>query len=259
MNKGCDNMKPALVFPYLPSGKVTKAITSGEASEEILNSLRKLGIEIILTEPHPLLPSPLSYHVDMQMVNIDEGVFVYAPGVSKNTLEELDNLGFELIRGSCEPKDRYPFDVAYNCAIVGKNAFLNPKYTDPIVLELLVKNNIKLNPVKQGYAKCSTAVVSDEALITADPNIYKKAVEAGLDALLIPPQKNIILRGYDYGFIGGCSGLISNKEIAFFGDLYSLDAGKDIINFCQKHGKEPVSLAKGNLADLGGLFPLTSV
>jgi len=252
-------MKPALVYPYLPSGKVTKAITSGETSEEILNSLKSLGMDIILTEPHPSLPLPVSYHVDMQMVNISEGIFVYAPGVSENTLEKLKNLGFEMISSSLELKDSYPFDIAYNCAIVGKNAFLNPKYTDPIVLELLVKNNIKLNPVKQGYARCSTAVVSDEAIITADFMIHKKAVEAGLDALLISPQKNIILKGYDYGFIGGCSGLVSDKEIAFFGDLHTINAGDDVIRFCEKHGKKAISLAKGNLMDLGGLFPLTSV
>lgn len=252
-------MKPALVYPYLPSGRVKKAIVSGEASEEIVDSLKELGIDIIFTEPCSSLPSPLSYHVDMQMVNISEGVFVYAPEVSENTLRELKKLGFELISGLTTFKDHYPFDVAYNCAIVGKNVFLNPKYTDPVVIELLVKNNIRVNPVKQGYAKCLTAVVSEEAIITADLQIYKKAVETGLDALLIPPQKNIIINGYDYGFIGGCSGLISDKEIAFFGDLNTLNAGDVIFEFCKKHGKKTISLARGNLIDLGGLFPLTSV
>ncbi|NLP00381.1 MAG: hypothetical protein GX386_08845 [Clostridiaceae bacterium] len=252
-------MEPALVNPYLPSGRVTKAIASGDISEEILNSLKESGTDIIFTEPHPSLPSPLSYHADMQMVNVSEGVFVYAPGVSEKMLEKLKKLGFELIRGSVTLKNYYPFDVAYNCAVVGENAFLNPRYTDPIVLELLVKNNIRLNPVKQGYAKCSTAVVSEEAIITADLQIYRKAVDAGLDALLIQPQKNIILKGYDYGFIGGCSGLISDKEIAFFGDISTLENGDAISKFCTKHGKEAISLAKGYLVDLGGLFPLTSV
>ena len=252
-------METTLVYQYLPSGKVTNAIVSGDISEEILNSLKELGIDIIFTEAHSSLPLPLSYHVDMQMVSIGEGTFVYAPGVSENALEKLKNLGFELIRGSVTLKDRYPFDVAYNCAIVGKNAFLNPKYTDPIVLELLVKNNISLNPIKQGYAKCSTAVVSEEAIITADLHIHRKAVEAGLDALLIRPQKSIILEGYDYGFIGGCSGLISDKEIAFFGDISTLKEGDAICEFCKKHGKKVTSLAKGKLIDLGGLFPLTSV
>lgn len=252
-------METTLVYRYLPSGRVTNAIISGDISEEIFNSLKELGIDIIFTEAHSSLPLPLSYHADMQMVNVGEGVFVYAPGVSENALAKLKKLGFELIRGSVMLKNRYPFDIAYNCAIVGKDAFLNPKYTDPIVLELLVKNNIRLNPIKQGYAKCSTAVVSEEAIITADLQIHRKAVEAGLDALLIRPQKNIILEGYDYGFIGGCSGLISDKEIAFFGDLSTLQDANVICGFCTKHGKKAISLAKGNLIDLGGLFPLTSV
>ncbi len=247
------------MYQYLPSGRVTNAIVSGDISEEILNSLKDLGIDIIFTKAHSSLPLPLSYHVDMQMVNIGEGIFIYAPGVSEITVKKLKKLGFELIKGSARLKDRFPFDVAYNCAIVGKNAFLNPKYTDPIVLEFLVKNNIRLNPIKQGYAKCSTAIVSEEAIITADVQIHRKAVAAGLDALLIRPQKTIILEGYDYGFIGGCSGLISDKEIAFFGDINTLEDGDAICEFCKKHGKKVISLAKGNLVDLGGLFPLTSV
>lgn len=252
-------MEPTLVYPYLPSGRVTNAIVSGDASKEIISSLIEYGMDLILTEAHSSLPLPLSYHADMQMVNICMGVFVYAPGTSQNILFKLKRLGFELIEGTVPVKDHYPFDVAYNCAIVDKNAFLNPKYTDSIILEFLAKNNIKVHPVKQGYTKCSTAVVSKEAVITADLQIYGKAVEAGLDALLIPPQKDIVLKGYDYGFIGGCSGLISDKEIAFFGDLRTVESMGDISRFCLKHGKKVISLAEGNLMDLGGLFPLSSV
>ncbi len=252
-------MDKTLVNLYLPSGKVTDAIISGDISEKIIESLMKFGIELIYTETHPSLPLPLSCHPDMQMVNIGKGVFICTPDMSENTVTKLRELGFEVIRGSVRVKDLYPFDVAYNCAIVGENAFLNPKYTDPIILEFFVKNNIKVHPIKQGYAKCSTAVVSQEAVITADMQIHMKAVEAGIDSLLIPPQKNIILEGYDYGFIGGCSGLISDKEIAFFGDISTLKSAETIFEFCIKHGKNVISLAEGNLIDSGGLFPLTSV
>ncbi|MGI6083903.1 MAG: DUF6873 family GME fold protein [Acetivibrionales bacterium] len=252
-------MEPVPAFPYLPSGRVINAVVSGNAPEETIRSLIEYGMDLILTDAHPSLPLPLSCHVDMQMVNICKGVFVYAPGISENILLKLKMLGFEMIRGSVPVKDHYPYDVAYNCAIVGKNAFLNPKYTDPLILDFLAKNNIKVHPVRQGYAKCSTAVVSKEAIITADMLIYKKAAEAGLDALLIPPQKNIVLEGYDYGFIGGCSGLISDKEIAFFGDISNLESSDAILEFCNKHGKKAISLTNGSLIDLGGLFPLTSV
>lgn len=249
-------MKPALVSPYLPSKKVKKAVISGDASEEILKSLTNYGIDIIKTKKHGMLPSPLSKHVDMQMVNVCEGVFVYAPGTPIETLSSLKGLGFELIKGATFVKDYYPWDVAYNCAIVDKNSFLNPKYTDSTVLSMLAKCGIKVHPVKQGYAKCSTCILSKEAIITADSQIYGKAIETGLDSLLISPQKNIVLKGYNYGFIGGATGLISADELAFFGDFNTLADVNIIFEFLLKHCIKPISLTAGNLIDLGGLFPL---
>lgn len=242
--------------PYLPSGKVKKALLSGDATQEILGSLKNHGIDFIKTELHPDLPYGLARHSDMQFVNVCTGVIVYAPGTPESTLLSLRSLGFELIEGTLPVKDKYPSDVAYNCAIVGRNAFLNPKCADPTVVSILEKCGIRIFPVKQGYAKCSTCIVNHEAIITADTGIHKKATEAGLDSLLIPPQKNIILEGYDYGFIGGATGLISENELAFFGDFNTLDEVGSIAGFLEKHGVRPVSLAKGKLVDLGGLFPL---
>jgi hypothetical protein len=249
-------MELALVSPYLPSERIKKAVISGDASSEILDSLTQYGIDIIKTEKHPDLPRGLAGHVDMQMVNVCRGVFVYAPDTPQNTLLSLKTIGYELIEGATPLKSHYPFDVAYNCAVVGKNAFCNPKYADPTVLSILEKCGIRIIPVKQGYAKCSTCIISEEAIITADPKIHDKALEAGLDSLLISPQKSIILDGYDYGFIGGATGLISENELAFFGDFETLNDNIVIGRFLNKHGIKPVSLAKGQLVDLGGLFPL---
>ncbi|HHW22536.1 MAG TPA: hypothetical protein GXX26_06600 [Clostridiaceae bacterium] len=249
-------MELALVSPYLPSGRIKKAVLSGDASSEIIASLADYGIEIIKTEKHPVLPNGLAKHADMQMVNVCRGVFVYAPDTPENTLSSLKAIGYELIEGATRLKSRYPFDVAYNCAIVGKNAFCNPRYTDPTVLSMLDKCGIRIFPVKQGYAKCSTCIISEEAIITADSKIHEKALVAGLDSLLIRPQDSIILDGYDYGFIGGATGLISENELAFFGDFITLNDNIIIGEFLNKHGIKPISLAKGNLVDLGGLFPL---
>ena len=249
-------MKLALVSPYIPFGRVRKAIISGDASKEIISSLTDFGIDLIKTEKHPMLPCGLAKHADMQMVNVRKGVFVYAPDTPKSTLSALKTLGYELIEGVSRIKSHYPFDVAYNCAIIGKNAFLNPRYTDPTVLSMLDKCGIRIIPVKQGYAKCSTCIITKEAIITADPKIHERAVEAGLDSLLTGPQRSIILKGYDYGFIGGATGLISENELAFFGDFNTLSDSISICKFLKKHGIKPVSLAKENLVDLGGLFPL---
>lgn len=241
--------------PYLPSRRIKKAMISGDASEKILDSLTNLGIDLIKTEKHPALPCGLAKHADMQMVNVCKGVFVYAPETPKSTLSALKTLGYELIEGTARLKSYYPYDIAYNCAIVGKTAFCNPKYTDPAVLSMLNKCGIRIFPVKQGYAKCSICIISEEAIITADPKIHGKAAEAGIDSHLTAPQKSIMLDGYDYGFIGGASGLISDNELAFFGDFNTLSDG-NVCDFLRKHGVKPVSLAIGNLVDLGGLFPL---
>jgi len=249
-------MELALVFPYLPSGSVKKVLLSGDASEEILHSLITLGIDFVKTERHPMLPYGLAKHADMQLVNVCTGVFVYAPGTPGNTLSLLKSLGYELIEGSFPVRDSYPYDVAYNCAIVGKNAFLNPKCADPTVVSMLEKCGTRIIPVRQGYAKCSVCIVNREAIITADTGIHKKALEAGIDSLLTKPQKSIILEGYDYGFIGGATGLISENELAFFGEFHTLDGADTVEGFLIKHGIRPISLAKGNLVDLGGLFPL---
>lgn len=249
-------MKPALVFPYLPQKRITKAIISGGASEDILNSLIKYGIDPVKTLKHPMLPSPLSRHVDMQLVTVCEGVFVYAPDTAGDTISTLENLGYELIRGTSHLDNYYPRDVAYNCAIVGKNCFLNPKHTDSTVLAMLDKCDIRIHPVKQGYAKCSTCILTKEAIITADTQIHGKAIEAGLDSLLIPPQKDIVLKGYDYGFIGGASGLLSDNELAFFGDFETLMEAGSMLKFLSKHGIKPISLTYEKVVDLGGFFPL---
>lgn len=252
-------MQNALVNTNKPANRAYKAIVSKDISVDIKNSLQDYEIELVLMEANSFLPSPLACHVDMQLVNINDGVFVYAPGISEKILKFLQKFGFDLIQGSITTKGYYPFDIAYNCAIVGKNAFLNPRYTDPLLLDLIKRFGINIYPVKQGYAKCSTCTVSEEAIITADIHIYRKAIEAGLDVLIIPPQTKIILPGYDYGFIGGASGVISDDELAFFGDIKFLPDADTIMKFCKKHGKKILSLSKANIVDVGGLFPLSPV
>lgn len=230
-----------------------------DTPETVIKSLISKGIEIITAGPVKGMPPYLSSHADMQFVNVKSGVIAHAPGVSENILRKLKDSSFELIEGETIPGDTYPYDIAYNCAVVGKVAFLNIRYTDPKLLELLIKCGIKPVPVKQGYAKCSTCVLNDHAIITADKSIHKAALQNGIDSLLIPPQKGIILKGYDYGFIGGATGLISDHELAFSGDFNKLEQKETMILFMAKHGIVPVSLSNDRVADVGGLIPLSSV
>ena len=252
-------MQKPLMCPYIPSDTVLKVLVAGNAPLKILETLLLHGIDPITTSPLKNLPLSLSRHADMQLVNVCEGVFVFAPGTSNYILNSLNTLGFKLIRGDTTLKGSYPYDVAYNCAIVGKHAFLNPRYTDTKLLDLLRQSDIKVAPVKQGYAKCSTCILNQEAIITADISIHEKAIEMGLDSLLIPPQLSIRLNGYNYGFIGGSSGLISKSELAFLGDFQTLESAEIMDEFMAKYGITPVSLSHENIVDMGGIIPLCSV
>ena len=83
--------------------------------------------------------------------------------------------------------------------------------------------------MNQGYAKCSTAVC-DRGIITADETIYSACCENGINALKIT-QGNVKLSGYEYGFIGGASGIIDGK-LTFFGDIRKHPDYLKIKEFC---------------------------
>lgn len=252
-------MRKYPVDPYLPSAPVSEVLISSNASQKILKSLFLHGISPVLADPVWTLPSYSSSHADMQLVNVCKGVFVHAPEISPRLTKYLKESGFQLIKGNTDLKSAYPYDTAYNCAIVDKYAFLNVKAADAVLLEVLKKCGKKMIHVNQGYAKCSICIVNKEAVITADTVIHKRAVEIGLDSLLIPPQRNIVLEGCDYGFIGGAAGLVSENELAFSGSFKELDSHDDISRFLEKHGIVPVSLSDECIMDVGGIIPLCSV
>ncbi|MBQ8999245.1 MAG: hypothetical protein IJ086_11240, partial [Clostridium sp.] len=63
----------------------------------------------------------------------------------------------------------------------------------------------------------------------------------------------------NYGFIGGCSGLISDDELAFFGDITSHPDYNKILEFVISKNKKLVCLSSEKLLDLGSIIPLISI
>ena len=58
-----------------------------------------------------------------------------------------------------------------NCLYLGNKLYGRLDATDKAVLDYCTKNQIELIDVKQGYTRCSTLVVNDNAVITADKSI----------------------------------------------------------------------------------------
>jgi hypothetical protein len=97
--------------------------------------------------------------------------------------------------------------------------------------------------------------VDEKSIITADRGIYHSVTSAGMDALLINPG-HIVLKGFDYGFIGGAAFKISKHKLAFTG-LLELHPDKDkILKFLADRKIEPIYLTKQPIFDIGSAIPI---
>lgn len=116
---------------------------------------------------------------------------------------------------------QYPQTCAYNGVCIGEFFIHNLNYTSPGLLQKIKELGLTPIHTKQGYTKCNVVVVDDHSLITSDKGIIKaiqnSPARSKLDILEVQAH-NIILDGFPYGFLGGCSGKVG-KTIIFNGNL----------------------------------------
>ena len=223
-----------------------RAYLSQNADKKIIDALKQEGLEVKLLAPFSALENPVDTHADMLLLVVDDTVFVHQD-------YKIDLDGFEKIIKIDEPmSNKYPNDVLLNIAIVGKNAFCNTKFASKTVLKYLEKNSFSVHHVAQGYSHCSTCILSENAIISADKGIVEAAKMVGIDALLIS-SGHISLPPYNYGFIGGSCGTFGDK-IYFCGALNHHPDGEKIRYFATKHKKIIVELTSSPLADIGGII-----
>lgn len=222
------------------------AYLSEKADNEIINSLNKNGFDVILLPTFNALSNPVSTHADMLLLAVGNTLFIHKD-------YDISIKGFENVIKIDEPIScQYPNDVLLNIAVVGKNVFANTKYVSKTILSFLRENGYTIHHVQQGYAHCSTCIVDDNAIITADKSIAHTAQSIGIDALLIE-EGYISLPPYQYGFIGGSCG--SHKDVIYFcGSLEHHPNGEKIRNFIEAHEKNVFELAKSTLSDIGGIL-----
>ena len=222
-------------------------------SNKSLKTLSDLGYEIIKTPKNEKVSAQICGHPDIILCKLKNHDFVvdttYRGLLSKKVH------GCNLIEGSSVLKETYPYDIAYNCALVGNNLFCNEKYTDKSILNYCSQNSIKILNVKQGYAKCSICIVSDNAIITADKNIFDTAVKNKIDVLLIE-NEGIILNGYNEGFIGGATGLLEKNLLAVNGNIELHKNFISIKQFCKEYGVSIISLSDEPIYDVGSIIRL---
>lgn len=214
-------------------------------------NLLKLNLEIIICPPCEDLYEAVCGHPDMLVHFINKKNLLVHNSMNKSFISSLENYGLNIILSGKKLKINYPEDIILN-ALNMENIFVHTlAFTDKNLLNSI--NDKKLINIKQGYSKCSTVIVSDNAIITSDKGICSALLDEGLDVLLLPPG-DILLPGLDYGFIGGCCGLINESQLAIYGNLDFYLYGNEVKIFLKKHDVEPIYLRNGKLIDRGSIF-----
>ena len=229
---------------------MTYALNDCRITPDVEKALLCYADKIIKLPPLLALAEPVASHPDMLLWRVGHKIVTYEAyaKIAKDELSSLSALGFELILETELPRASYPYDVRLNCAVVGTHAIANLKYTS----EHVKTSRLSLLHANQGYTKCATVVVSDNAIITSDPSIFDAAKSAGIDALKIS-EGHVRLDGYGTGFIGGATG-VTDDAVLFTGALSSHPDAKKIETFCERHGKHAISLATTPLYDYGTIF-----
>ena len=231
------------------------AIVDSRIEKDAERALSDYADKIIKLPPFKRLQEPVSAHPDMLMFPTENSIITDKQYVKENAkifreISELSGRRIVLCNKAFSPS--YPDDVKFNCFAVGKTLFGLDASLSPKVLEWADNNSVPVKNVKQGYAKCSACIVSENAVITEDASIERAMVENGIDVLRVTSGQ-VALDGYDHGFIGGTSGS-DGENVYFCGDISHHPDFEKIEKFCHDHGKNCVSLGKGRLYDIGTIF-----
>lgn len=239
----------------LPQKNIGYVCISEKTPKSILLSLKQMNITPIFVPSAKDISSPVSSHADVILHHLYKNHFVCEPTLYEYFKKVFNRTDIVLNKGGLKVNNTYPSDCAYNAARIKDYLFANIKNTDKTILDF--KGNVytkKIN-INQGYAKCSICIVNENALITSDESIFTAATNNGFDVLKIRCGY-IEIEKYDYGFIGGTSGLLSKDILAFCGDLKHHPDADNIRAFLRNFNVYPISLKNGALCDIGSILPI---
>jgi len=229
------------------------------ANEKTIQKMRELAVfEGNICFEVPLngdVDSKLADHTDLSIF-VSDAIYVapsiYMPFLNHwNALLEIPN--FEVVCGTKHLKNDYPHDIAYNAVQMKHHFFHKLAHTEPKILEAIKGNRIN---VKQGYTRCSTLMLTNEAVITEDIALAQIYRNYGYDVLTIE-KGYVTLPGYKYGFFGGTGGVVDNL-LVLNGSLKHHPDCDTIKGFVNRYDMHIIELHDGPLLDCGSILFLNT-
>lgn len=238
--------------PNLPEENA-KIVVMSTNNKELVKRVEELGIKVLSSENLSKLLIFEQYHTDLQFLHYNKDtVFVLKECTSLK--ENLKKYFPNVIEISKNIDKDYPNNVMLNCVVLNDKLICNTKTIADEVLQMAIQDNLKIINVNQGYTKCSTCIVNENAIITSDKSIYKSCRNE-MDVLLIR-QGYIELSGTDYGFIGGSSFKYNRNTLVFSGNVKLHPDYESIKSFVENHNVELFSLTENTMIDIGSIIPI---
>jgi hypothetical protein len=231
------------------------AVTDCRLPADLRDSLSRRGFEVLPLPPFPLLSPGVASHPDMLMFILCGSLVTHKDyySIAKREIERICLAGnYKLILSDEAVGAKYPSDILFNAAPVGKFIFAKKNKISRHILKIADENGLNIIDVRQGYARCSAVAVGSRAVITADAGIASAALGHGIDVFRARPGY-IRLDGFGTGFIGGASGKCGGN-VYFCGNIDTHPDGAAMRAFCAAHLYEAVSLGDGELFDAGTIF-----
>ena len=220
--------------------------------------LKELGYRLIEINSNKKLYPEISSHTDIFCTKIKNNLIIETSQydlIKNNITNEID-----VIKGNSIVENNYPQDIKYNVCILGKYAIHNFNYTDSRIKEILQKEKYNLINVKQGYTKCSIAVIDENSIIISDKGLYEELKQYNFDILFLNYKLNIKLLNEGKfssmnGFVGGAISRIGDN-IFISGNLNEIDRKNEIRNFIQKRNLHIISFKDLDVIDYGGIIEI---
>lgn len=232
-------------------------IVDNRISESCEHSLLKEGFSLLKLPPDPRLGAAVASHPDTVMFFADGELITTADYCDAAAYIFSDireyNPNIRITFTADERTDKYPYDCVMNALKIGNRIFCKSDTVSEGILSLARRHGYKIIHTNQGYPACVTLCFGGSA-ITSDAGLGALLQKNGVKVTLIGTA-GISLPPYEYGFIGGASGVVGNK-VYFFGDISRHPDAETICEAIRKEGFIPISLSKEKLADLGGMVVL---
>ena len=244
-----------------PLSKPLAAVSSAVPEKEI-GKLSRYA-DVLLLPPDPALPEPVASHPDMILCEVAGTLFLprgYAEAYPALLRELTEKSGKPVVLSDAPRSSVYPEDAGCNAFVwereegepllIGRLDILFPE-----IPRRAEEAGIRAVHVRQGYAACSCLPLPS-LLLTSDWGIMR-ALKPVTDAVCWVPAEGILLPGYNEGFLGGASGVLTGEEgteVFFFGDPSSMEYAETLSRMLDASGADFHLLAEDHpLTDRGGI------